>query len=530
MSQGYFLLLLHAHLPFVRHPEHETFLEEMWLFEGITETYVPLLDMLERQAADKIPSFFAISFTPCLCEMLADRLLQERYSAHLERLCRFVDGECQRTPEGSNARRTAMMYADRLGRIRHVYENVYRRDILSGFRRFQNTGRIEVLCSAATHPILPLIAEPMAVRAQLRMAVANYEKHFGRTPAGMWLPECAFREGLDREMRDFGIRYFFVDSHGMLFGTPRPKYGVYAPGVTPSGMTVFARDAESAREVWSSSDGYPGDGRYREFYRDAGYDASDADVKECLLTGGTRHALGIKFHRITSRECPLDAKDWYDPDAAFRAADEHANDFLRKRIFQAQRLSPRMHCPPVIVAPYDAELFGHWWYEGPQFLDLLLRKMGCDQDIVRAVTPSQYLGTVPQPQTITPATSSWGDKGYFEVWINESNDWVYPLLHHAERRMVRLTEENPEADGLLLRALNQAARELMLAEGSDWAFIMAAGTMTAYAERRVHTHLSRFNQLDAMVRTGRIDELRLEEMEEQDSIFPEIDYRIYDKD
>lgn len=527
MANGYFLLLLHAHLPFVRHPEHASFLEEGWLFEGITETYIPILDMVERQAADGIASHFSMSFTPCLCEMLSDPLLQERYSAHLEQLCRFAEQECGRTHNGTAAHRTAEMYASRLRRAQHVYEHVYERNILKGFRHFQNTGRLEILCSAATHPIMPLMTEMPAVRAQLRMAVANYEKHFGRPPSGMWLPECAFRAGLDKEMANFGIRYFFIDSHGMLFATPRPKYGVYAPAVTPNGTVVFARDAESAREVWSSSDGYPGDERYREFYRDAGYDAPLEHVDNCLLGDGSRHAIGIKYHRITGAGVSLDAKDWYDPDAAYHAADAHATDFLAKRIAQAHRLSPSMHIPPVIVAPYDAELFGHWWYEGPIFLDLFLRKMACDQDIIKAVTPSQYLALTPSVQTIIPSTSTWGDKGYFDVWINESNDWIYPLLHHAERRMIRLANEHPESEGEIRQALNQAARELMLAQSSDWAFIMAAGTMVSYAQRRVHTHLSRFNQLDAMIRTHKIDSLRLAEMEEQDSIFPEIDYRIY---
>ncbi|MFH0910697.1 MAG: 1,4-alpha-glucan branching protein domain-containing protein [Planctomycetota bacterium] len=525
--QGYLALVLHAHLPFVRHPEHPLFLEEDWLFEAITETYLPLLQVFERLMEEEVPFVLTMSLTPTLCEMLSDPLLQARYSTRLARLRELVDRECHRTRQEPAFHRTALMYRERLREVAHRYEEFYRRDLLAAFRRLQEAGRLEIITSAATHGFLPLFATRQGIRAQLRVAQANYVKHFRRPSVGVWLPECGYNFGLDEEIVRSGFQYFFLDSHGLLYGTPRPKYGVYAPVVTPAGAVAFGRDIESSLQVWSSQTGYPGDPVYREFYRDIGYDGEESYIAPYLHEDGLRRNLGIKYHRVTGPGVPLHEKAPYDPVAAREKAAEHAGNFMFNREAQASFLRAHFGKAPLIVAPYDAELFGHWWYEGPDFLNILIRRIVFDQENIALITPTEYLGQSPTLQHITPSPSSWGDKGYFEVWLNGANDWIYRDLHRAEERMVSLARDHRAATGMPARVINQAARELMLAQSSDWAFIMTAGTMVEYACKRTCDHLDRFAELHAMARSGAVDEARLSAIEHGDNLFPEMDFRVY---
>jgi 1,4-alpha-glucan branching enzyme len=367
---------------------------------------------------------------------------------------------------------------------------------------------------------------PQGVRAQLRIAVENYRKHFGRRPRGIWLAECGYFEGLEEYLAEVGLRYFFVDAHGILYGTPRPRNGVFAPVYCPNGVAAFGRDIESSKQVWSSQEGYPGDFDYREFYRDLGFDGHYDYVRPYLHGDGVRRNVGIKYHRITG-DVTLDQKEPYRPGQAREKAAMHAGNFVFNRQHQARYLHEQIGRKPIIVSPYDAELYGHWWFEGPDFLDFVLRKIACDQKDVSTITPSEYLKRFPRNQVIQPAFSSWGDKGYAEVWLNGANDWVYRHLHQAEEAMIALAGRFPSAAGVRRRALNQAARELVLAESSDWAFIMTTGTMVSYAEKRTREHIFNFLRLKDEIEADRVDERHLAWLESKNSIFQEIDYRVY---
>ena len=287
---------------------------------------------------------------------------------------------------------------------------------------------------------------------------------------------------------------------------------------------MFGRDFDSAKQVWSRHEGYPGDGRYRDFYRDIAYDLDYDYIAPHLPAPPQRSFTGIKYHRISGS---AEEKEIYDPVSASHAAAEHAQHFLDSRVEQVRRAAGVMDRPPIIVSPYDAELFGHWWYEGPHFLDMLVRKAHYDQSVVQLVQPATYLAQHPTQQVARPASSSWGEEGYWKAWLNETNEWIYPHLNVAQDRMVQLARDFPEADGLTLRALKQAARELLLAQASDWPFILRAGTSPDYARSRVKTHLLRFIALhDQLTSTG-IDEDWLACVEQADPIFSEIDYRYW---
>ena len=523
--RGFLALVLHAHLPFVRHPEHPEFLEERWLFEAITETYLPLLERLQRLGNDRVPFRLTMSFTPPLLAMLSDGLLQARYERHLERLIELAAKEIERTRWTPPFHRLALFYHHRFTTARRLYVEAYRRNLIQAFRELSDRGVLELLASCATHGYLPLMdLHRPAVRAQLQIGVQAFEHAFGRRPAGFWLPECGYHPGHDELLKELGVRYFLVDAHGILFGSPRPKYGVYAPALCPSGVAAFGRDLESSKSVWSAEEGYPGDDEYREFYRDIGFDLEYDYVRPYLNGDGTRLHTGIKYHRITGH---TDDKQPYDPDRALEKAAQHAGHFLFNREQQADHLSSVMDRAPLVVSPYDAELFGHWWFEGPDWLELVIRKAHAHHPRLSLIAPSDYFQHYPTNQVLEPSMSSWGFGGYHEVWLNGANDWIYRHLHKMAEQMTDAAARHPHPDGLRTRLLNQMARELLLAQSSDWAFILKNQTHTGYAYRRLHSHLGRFTRLSDALRQDRVDEGWVADIEAKDNLFPFLDYRVY---
>ncbi|MGA2506002.1 MAG: 1,4-alpha-glucan branching protein domain-containing protein [Chitinispirillaceae bacterium] len=525
--KGYLCLVLHAHLPFVRHPESDYMLEENWLYEALTETYLPLLAHFTTLVDDRVPFRLSLSLTPTLCSMFTDALLQERYLRHLDKLIELAAKEIDRTAGRQEFSKTATMYYERFSQCRWLFEEVYGRNLVAAFKEFQDRGVLEILASAATHAFLPnMQLNDHAVRAQISVGCDAYRRHFGCDPKGFWLPECGFYPGLETILDKEGLLYFIVDTHGLLFAEPRPSCGVFAPIVcTGAPVAAFGRDAASSRSVWSAEEGYPGHPRYREFYRDIGFDLDIDYLRPYIDPIGIRVQTGIKYYRITDRKSP--DKEPYRRLDALRIADEHAGDFMANRERQIRDLAPLMDRPPLIMAPYDAELFGHWWYEGPEWLNFLLRKIAFEQETVALVTPSDYLALHPQNQRSEPSFSSWGEGGFSAMWLNESNDWIYRHLSRIEELMAGQAGRYPDASGLLRRALNQMARELMLAESSDWAFIMKSGTMVNYAVRRTREHIANFLRLHDAIDKNALDEQLIASLESCNNIFPEIDYRVY---
>jgi 1,4-alpha-glucan branching enzyme len=451
-------------------------------------------------------------------------LLQDRYVRHLDGLLELVEKEVLRTHWDSTFQPLAVMYQQRFQSLRETYF-AYGRNVVGAFRKFQEAGRLEIITCAATHALLPLLAShPPSIRAQILVARDHYVQCFGCEPRGIWLPECAYVDGVETVLQEANIRWFIIDTHGLLHARPRPRYGVFAPIFTPNGIAAFGRDLESARQVWSKHEGYPGDPRYRDFYRDIGFDLDYDYVKPYMPGSGHRTFTGIKYHAITGSE---EQKTVYERKTALQVAADHAQHFLNERLKQAQHLTGILNRPPIVLSPYDAELFGHWWYEGPEFLDYLFRKTYYDQQLIQLTTPWEYLRLNPTQQVARPSPSSWGEEGYWKVWLNETNEWIQPHLSVAQERMTALARRYPEATGLTKRALQQAAREVLLAQASDWPFILRTGTSPDYARKRVKDHLLRFIALHEQLTDTQVDKDWLGRIEAMDNIFPDVDYRYW---
>jgi 1,4-alpha-glucan branching enzyme len=522
MPKGYLAFVLHAHLPYVRHPEYDSFLEERWFFEALTESYIPTIKLLDRLIEERIFCRLTISLSPSLLAMMEDPLLRERYEAHLARMIDLSERELERTRKEPHFHYLAGIY-------RQLFldaQAVFRRDrgrLSTSFRKLHECGMVDLITTSATHGLLPLLAsQPKAVTSQISTGLEYFESVFNFRPNGIWLPECGYYPGLDEVLGQEGLRFFLLESHGIEHASTTPFYGVYAPLYTPHGVAAFGRDRGSTKQVWSAREGFPGDPAYREFYRDIGHDL-DFNYIRPYIAGDVRVDTGIKYYRITG---PTQWKEPYYPEAARERAAQHAGDFLQKRIGHIEYLSSAMETAPVVVAPFDAELFGHWWFEGPQWLDFVARKAAFDQNVLELTTLSGYLDKHPVHQAGVPCTSTWGHEGYFEAWLNRKTDWIYPQLYECARRMENLARHyrGGWVPDVTRRTLNQCLRELLLAQSSDWPFIINNGTSEEYAARRVKDHVARFRYLADSVEGGRINEEYLSAIEEMDNIFPEADY------
>ncbi len=527
MAKGYLMIVLHAHLPYVHHPEYERFLEERWLFEAVTETYIPFIKFFDRLRREGSRFRLTLSVSPSLAAMLENPTLADRCQRHLEMSLRLADAEIQRTNAWPDVNRLARMYRTLFEEAYQVFVERAGKRILRVWRELADEGFLELMTCASTHPFLPgLAAYPGSIRAQVFSAVQEHERTFGRKPKGLWLPECGFFPGVDEALTAAGVRYTFVDTHGLENATPKPLFGPCAPVYCPSGLAVFGRLGTTSKLVWSSLVGYPSDPHYREYYRDIGFDLDQDYVAPYAYAAGVRAPTGIKYHRITG---PGTNKHLYDPERGRETAERHARDFVARCRDQVQHASQRMPFPAVLVSPYDAELFGHWWFEGPQWLYYVMRDLGHGEGDVQPITPSEYLAAHPVQQRATPTPSSWGKNGYSEHWMNPKTQWLWQPIHEASARMARTVAavEALALGPLEDRALRQAARELMLLQGSDWPFAITNGTTEEYAKRRFSDHLARFHELLDDFDRRRIDAEKLGALELMDSILPAVDYRLY---
>ena len=486
-------------------------LEEDWFFQALLECYLPLIKTLEEAStsSNQKPKL-TISLSPTLLALLTDKELKKRFPIWINTRLNLLGKVPNNLGKASN--HLAKNIESQLN-LWHSFNG----DLIKRFAALKKAEVIDILTCAATHGYLPLLREnPEAIKGQLKTAVREHFRLFGSKPLGIWLPECAYYEGLDSLMHSAGLKYAVLDGHGLLHAKPRPRYGIYAPICSKNGIAFFGRDSKSTLPVWSSKDGYPGNSEYREFHRDIGWDMSIKDLQQIGLK--EHRPLGIKLHKVTDQNISLEKKQIYDPEIARELVKKHAKEYLQGRKKQLENLSQAMGIEPLLVAPFDAELFGHWWFEGPQFLAELFLQAKKENIIFTRLIDK--LKDSPIIQLCDPSPSSWGQGGYHNYWLNESNSWVVAEWNKASRAMIKRCSigVSKESD---IKVLQQAARELLLSQSSDWSFILKAGTTTKLAKDRINIHLKRFWILIEYIEGGKdLPCVELSKIEEEDCLFP----------
>lgn len=525
MEKSCFSLVLNAHLPFVRRPEYPDYLEERWLFEAVSECYLPMLRAFRRLEADSVPFKLALSFSPTLQAMLTDPLLQDRYLAYTDKQSDFARREIERCGASSPEGRLASMYASLYESDRADFLDLYQKNILRGFDYFHKKGMVELLTTTGTHAFMPLYSEyPESEAAQVETAIISHRKNFGKSPQGFWLPHLGYYPGLENVLKSYNLSYAILDPRALIFGDPVPFSGCFAPVRTPCGFYAFARDAESVSALYDGKEGYPSAPAYRDFYRDVGYDLPAELVADFMPDGKTRVPTGFKYRAIGMDGAE---KRIYDAEKARAQAVEHACNFVYNRRLCLKRAQECMEVPAMAIAAFDAELLGHWWFEGVDWLEAVLREFAADGDGPRCVTPSEYLEKAAGVQESQPAFSSWAESGYCEPWLEKSNAWLCRHIYKAACRMVELADRFPNESGLKERALNQAAREILLMQNSDWPYLMRTPGSEPFAKAQMEDAIGNFSKIYDMLSRNAINTEWLTRLEKRNNLFPFINYRMF---
>jgi 1,4-alpha-glucan branching enzyme len=557
-----FALVLHTHLPFVlnhgRWPHGSD-----WLNEATVECYLPLLDAARRLVAEGISPRWTINISPILAEQLASSAFQKEIEFFIQTRLRFVEDN------RSYFRKTGQ---DELVALTHYWEENFERvwgllrgvggDIVGAFAELGAAGHLEIITCAATHGYLPLLSRDESIHLQLRTAVESHTRHFGRRPRGIWLPECAYRPryewappvgagkaqrglrpGLEELLAEYGIEFFIVDSHLVRSGAPLSAYRDFFPALAALPRTrpvvrtarpakaatpyrpyrvasrggkgsaiAFVRDPRTTVQVWSRDQGYPGEPQYLEFHK-------------------KHFPGGFRYWRVTGSGVDLGDKQLYNPAEAAERVQGHADHFLQLiKTTLADAVQETGGAPPVVVSPYDAELFGHWWFEGPMWLEAVARRMAADG--VRPVTLAEVVDAGLPAEVTTLQEGSWGEGGDHRVWLNRETEWTWDRVYDAEQALVehiRKTTKGADAP-LYRRVLAQACREALLLQASDWQFLITTQSARDYAERRFAEHYAEFKRLlelcDKLSTTGTLapdEEEALQRLEVDDFPFPDLD-------
>lgn len=527
-APGKIHLLLHAHLPFVREPDYDRFLEENWFFEAMAETYLPIIQMLRRLDEKGVPGTLNLSVSSALLSMLTDELLLEKFGKHLHRQLNLLEKELEYLSSDLEKFEVAKFYHRRQLALIDTWERVCDGRIVPALLDLEKCGKLTLLTCVGTHPFLPAYqSDTASIRLQLGVTVRTFEEAFGRKPKGLWLPECGYFEGLDSILAEFGFEYFFLETHGALLAKPAPKYGVFAPLKTPAGLYCMGREQSSSMEVWSRKTGYPGHPEYREFFRDVAYERTPEYLGNYFIAGDTPIETGLKYYRITGSE----EKKVYRPWNALRLVEDHARLFVANREATVTELLPNMEGNKVsILCPYDAELFGHWWFEGPLFIEKMFERAASSSVVEMASLESSMHGS-PDTEVHAPVFSSWGEGGFGEVWMNDEVSWAYPLFFKMRKMMDEMKRRiNPQSRStqnlLQKRFLCQMARELLLFQASDWAFMIHNKSAADYARSRQNEHYGNVCALYAAATSALVmhrktpDTLLLSALEKKNNLFP----------
>ncbi len=463
---GTFCLVLHSHLPWLAHHGRWPVGEE-WLYQAWAHSYLPMTRMLRRLADEGRTDLLTLGVTPVLNAQLDD--------PHCLRGLHHWLGDWQLRTQGAAARLPELgVYEHRASAAALTdFEEHWRHGGSPVLRGLADSGAVELLGGPLTHPFQPL-TDPRLRAFGLEQGLTDGQRRWGARPAGIWAPECGYRPGLEQDYAAAGVHRFLVDGPALHGDTAAAR------PVGSSDVLCFGRDLQVSYRVWSPRAGYPGGGDYRDFHT---YD----------------HSSGFKPARVTHRALPAAEKAPYDPGRAAAAVRHDAADFVTVVRTRLQELADQHGRPALVVAAYDTELFGHWWHEGPAWVEAVLRLLpeaGVRVSTLRGAVQAGHVGT----RVDLPA-SSWGSGKGWRVWAGEQVADLVALNADVTRMALatvdRISKEpgrNPVADQIL--------REALLTLSSDWAFMVSKDTAADYARTRAQTHAHAVYEIVHAVESG----------------------------
>ncbi|HEY3768639.1 MAG TPA: 1,4-alpha-glucan branching protein domain-containing protein [Candidatus Angelobacter sp.] len=564
---GYVTFALHSHLPYV--VNHGTWPHGMeWLHEAAAETYLPLIRIFGELEQQGLALKANVNLSPILLEQLAHPVFKDEFPKYMLRKIQAAHKDADDfTLQGEKH----MVEVARFWQ--HFYEQALRQfdelnsNIIHGFQRFYDSGAIEIITCGATHGYFPLLGTDASIRAQVRTGVETHERFFNKKPRGIWLPECGYRpagewkfpvtpagssgpqklfyrDGVEEILSEYGLEFFYVDTHLVDSSTRFTPYQLMAGDVPLALETLeavkdqahknfyrpyfaespdpdahvafFTRDPRTGVQVWSGDQGYPGDANYLEFHK-------------------KRWPGGNRYWKITGPKIDLGLKQAYDPAIALERTREHAKHFAHIVTETLERHGKNGAGTPILTAPFDAELFGHWWFEGPEWLKNVVLEFSRPESKIELITCPEYMQQSPPSGYVALPEGSWGAESNNSVWLNDDTSWTWTHIYPAELAVQQMANSGLwRGHEMATRLAKQLCRELLLLESSDWQFLITTKAARDYAEKRFNTHLDQFRALlDTWRRfetTHQISAVRIQELEAievRDSVFPDIEPELW---
>lgn len=456
MSLGTFCLVLHSHLPWVAHHGRWPVGEE-WLHQAWAHSYLPVVEVLRSLAHDGYRDLLTLGVTPVLAAQLDDaRCIAAQRTWLADWQVRAAGSAASRDP--IQQRTGQREFADAT-RARETFDARWQRGASPVFRELRDGGVIEVIGGPATHPFLPLL-DPRVRDFALAVGLDDATLRLGARPTGIWVPECGYRPGLERALDDADVDHIVLD--GPTFG----RFGTDAPvRIADTDVVAFGRNLDITYRVWSPRRSYPGNRWYRDFHT---FD----------------HTWGLRPARVTSQHTEPADKSPYDPERAARQIQVDAADFIAR-----VRDHCRAHPGAVVVAAYDTELFGHWWHEGPAFLDAILRGLpeaGIDVSTLERARDRAK-------ESLHLPAGSWGSGKDWRVWDGEQVSDIAEANQQVQQDVLHALDHRPYEYRSAAR--DQLARELLLTLASDWPFMITKDSAAGYARHRHAEHRAHVYEL-----------------------------------
>lgn len=525
-KKSYITLALNAHIPYIHHDETDDHIQETWLFSALTETYIPLLNMFQELEEEEIPFKITISISPSLATMMNDTVIQEKYIKYLKNLIKISQFEINRTTDNKSKQTLAKMYKKTYEARLEDFEIKYKTNLIDVFRKFDKKGYIELIATGAAHIYLPHYKHfDKVIETEIKTGGIEFASTFARQPKGFWLTECGYTPGIEEKIKEANFSYMFTSSESILYADTRPKYGIYAPIQTPNGISFFGLNHSIFRSIYSSSEGFPARSIYRNPFFDIGYELAE-NYWAKLQPGmkGQKMGTGIRYYSYGD---DVEKRELYNFVEADNQAKKDAQIFVDSLVKQNETVKLLMKDrPPLYTCAFDAELFGHWWYEGITFLKEFIKGAHNKGDEFLLLSPSEYLRAYPINQTINPTNGSRNEDTGASL-IDGSNDWIYRHTNKIIRTMTDLANRYDDVNGLLKRILNQAMRETLLSLSSDWPYNIKRGYSPAYAGKRILRHIENVNGISESLSRQKVKTSWITTMEKQTPIFPDIDYSLF---
>jgi 1,4-alpha-glucan branching enzyme len=517
---GSLVIILHTHLPYVLHHGKWPHGSD-WLSEAAAECYIPIINECNALMEEGVIPNITLSLSPVVVEQLADPEFPEIFNAYLDEKITAAEDDIKYfsdRPDELHYIPVAEFWRDWYVDRHRDFNERYGTDIPGAIAELCRNGAIALQTCGATHGYFPLLSRDESINAHVDIAMDSHFTHFGHLPRGIWMPECAYRpcydwtapvpnpyspsgvrKGVEQILAEHGVDYTVVDSHLTRGGKPlglyagrfaaarrmveegkqypplrddRSVHDIYqicSTGDPDAGMvSIFTRDARTALQVWSADSGYPGEPEYLEFHK-------------------KHHNSGHRYWRVTGRNVDLGGKSLYNPEEVGPRVRAHAEHFVSLVEQKMRDFKMSTGREGTLSVPFDTELFGHWWFEGPQFLGEVMRCLNRSRT-VRSRTAPDELDSRDPGLVIQIPEGSWGENGNHSVWLNPQTEWTWPMIYEIEEKFLAMVRAHDPSNAMATRVLRQMGREVLLQQASDWQFLISTESAADYATKRFQEH------------------------------------------